>query len=94
MYDVVKRATINGKEILYCINDEKEEQLITKYNSITKNNSAAGKKIKNINSIILFAETDKQRNCLPAYKIKTGFKEFATSLYSVWQTNTSPPPKV
>lgn len=36
MYDVVKTKTINGKLILYCINDKKEKSLIDKYNFVTK----------------------------------------------------------
>ncbi|MGC4101781.1 hypothetical protein [Ferruginibacter sp.] len=29
MYDVAKKKTVNGSTILYCLNDKKEEQLLT-----------------------------------------------------------------
>src|SRR4051812_11440542 len=47
MYDVVKTSLINGKTLLYCINDKKEKTLVDNYNSITKHNSADGKKGNN-----------------------------------------------
>lgn len=57
IYDVVNSATVNGKTILYCYSDKEEQHLINDYNSITKHNSAAGKKIKEIDNLsILFFE--------------------------------------
>lgn len=47
MYDVVSTAVVKGKKILYCINDEKEKQLVDKYSLLTKNNSGDSKKQKN-----------------------------------------------
>ena len=32
MYDVVKTKTVNGKVMLYCINDKKEKALVDNYN--------------------------------------------------------------
>lgn len=46
LYDVVKIKTFSGKTMLYCINDKKEKELIDKYNTVTKNNSAKDKKAK------------------------------------------------
>jgi len=44
MFDVVRSKTVNGKTILYCLNDTKEQEIINQYNNQTKNNSSAGKK--------------------------------------------------
>ena len=46
MYDVVHRSVINGKEILHCISDEKESQLVTKYQSAIKDHDGIEKKQK------------------------------------------------
>ena len=47
MYDLVKTKTVNGRIYFYCINDEKEKELINNYNTVTKNNSGTDKKAKN-----------------------------------------------
>lgn len=60
IYDVVRRSTVNGKTMLYCYSDREEQHLINDYNSITKHNSATGKKIKEIDNLItLFFENKK-----------------------------------
>ena len=47
IYDLVKTKTVHGRIYFYCINDEKENELIKNYNNITKNNSSTDKKAKN-----------------------------------------------
>lgn len=47
MYDLVKMKNVDGQITFYCINDQKEEELINNYNTITKNNSSKDKKAKN-----------------------------------------------
>ena len=46
IYDLVKTKNVAGKVYLYCINDEKENELINQYNSSVKNNSSTEKNIK------------------------------------------------
>jgi hypothetical protein len=38
MYDVAKTKTINGKTILFCVNDKMEDQLLQQINDITRTN--------------------------------------------------------
>jgi hypothetical protein len=60
IYDVVSRSTVNGKTMLYCYSDKDEQHLINDYNSLTKHNSATGKKLKDIDNLItLFFENKK-----------------------------------
>ena len=56
LFDVVRTKTINGKTILYCLNDTKEQQIINEYNNQTKNNSSTGKKGTVIPVISFFLE--------------------------------------
>ena len=46
IYDLVKIKNVAGKLYLYCINDEKENELIDQYNGSVKNNSSTEKNIK------------------------------------------------
>ena len=46
IYDLVKTKNVAGKLYLYCINDEKENELIDQYNGSVKNNSSTEKNIK------------------------------------------------
>ena len=48
MYDVVSKEIVNGKQIVYCIDDEKETELIAKYNASQKKNNS-DKKSNNVN---------------------------------------------
>ena len=89
MYDLVKTKLINGKTYFYCINDEKEKELIDNYNLVTKNNSGTDKKAKNtfenvISPYILISAANSQRligsvvNYLfPASNIEFGFASIA-----------------
>ncbi len=66
MYDLVKTKLINDKTYVYCINDEKEKELIDNYNLVTKNNSGTDKKAKNtfenvISPYILISALNSQR---------------------------------
>lgn len=94
MYDVVKSSVVNGKVILYCINDKKEQQLIDKYNSVTKHNSSSDKKGKNTvdNSINLFvysADDNVQYQNISSKK----FSSFISPLVKNLADKVSPPPK-
>lgn len=47
MFDIVKIKNVYGHITFYCINDQKEEELINNYNTTIKNNSSKDKKTKN-----------------------------------------------
>ncbi|MGI8582792.1 MAG: hypothetical protein ACR2KX_11365 [Chitinophagaceae bacterium] len=95
MYDVVKTKIINGKVVLYCLNDKKEKELIDNYNLITKHNSSSDKKGKNNvdNSINLFVYQD-EKNYDQYYTIaKNNFPYYISHLTESLEDNISPPPK-
>jgi hypothetical protein len=94
MYDVVKRKTVSGKEILYCINDVKEKYLIDQYNQLTKHNTSDSKKGKNSpdNNFNLFVYTFDETG-LAAPAGKKYFYRFDVSLSETDLRKFSPPPK-
>lgn len=95
MFDVVKSKTVNGKVLLYCINDKKEKSLVDNYNNITKQNSASNKKAKdNIdNSFNLFVDAIEASNNFIGIKTKSSFPAFIPGLQSVTPQIISPPPQ-
>lgn len=95
MYDVVKTKTVNGKVILYCINDKKEKALIDNYNLITKHNSSSDKKGKNNidNSFNLFVYHDEKNNYVYFTRGSNNFPSFDFRLPENLMDNISPPPK-
>ena len=95
MYDVVKRKIINGKVVLYCINDKKEKELVDNYNLITKHNSSSDKKGKNNidNSFNLFVYHDEKNNYVYFTRGSNNFPSFDSRLPKNLMDNISPPPK-
>ena len=95
MYDVVKTKTVNGKVMLYCINDKKEKALIDKYNLVTKNNSSTDKKGKNTldNSFNLFVYQDENNGEQYTIHDLNKFYSIEPHLTLGIDDNTSPPPK-
>ena len=95
MYDVVKTKTVNGKVILYCINDKKEKALIDNYNLITKHNSSSDKKGKNNidNSFNLFVYHDEKNSDQYFILAANKFHSFVSHLTESIDDNISPPPK-
>jgi len=95
MYDVVKTKSVNGKVMLYCINDKKEMSLIDNYNLITKHNTSSDKKEKNSidNSFNLFVYQDKNNGEHYATLDLNKFYSIVPHLAEGIDDNTSPPPK-
>jgi hypothetical protein len=95
MYDVVRRETTGGKEIMYCINDKKEKALVDHYNLITKNNSSSDKKEKHTfqNSINLFIYEDEIIRCYYFTFLVNDFHSYDSRLPENLQDEISPPPK-
>lgn len=94
MYDVVKTKIINGKVVLFCINDKKERALIDNYNLLTKQNSSPDKKGKNTvdNSINLFVYSEEANVQHPQISC-TQFSSFTSPLAINIADKVSPPPK-
>lgn len=95
MYDVVKAKTVNGKTMLYCINDKKEKALIDNYNLITKNNSSPDKKNKNgfDNSFNFFLNSIEKASALNFASAVISFHSFDSQLCDNIAEHISPPPK-
>lgn len=95
MYDVVKTKIVNGKAMLYCINDKKEKSLIDNYNLITKNNSSSDKKGKAAfdNSFNLFVDVKENHSGLNFALISKIFHSFDSPLSENAAEQISPPPK-
>ena len=95
MYDVVKTKTVNGKVMLYCINDKKEKELVDNNDLITKHNSSTDKKGKNTihNSFNLFVyQGEKNAEQFAIYDLNK-FYSIVPHLTQGIDDNTSPPPK-
>ena len=95
MYDVVKTKTVNGKVMLYCINDKKEKELVDNYNLVTKQNSSSDKKGKNSvdNSFNLFIYKAETNDGLVAIRDSNKYYSIEPHLTEGVDDNTSPPPK-
>ena len=95
MYDVVKTKTVNGKVMLYCINDKKEKELVDNYNLVTKHNSSSDKKGKNTihNSFNLFVYQGEKNGEQFAIHDLNKFYSIVPHLTQGIDDNTSPPPK-
>jgi hypothetical protein len=63
LYDVVMQKTVNGKKYVYCLNDEKEEQIVEQQLKLTNNANSSGKNLKTVKfslpDFILFADDGK-----------------------------------
>ncbi len=95
MYDVVKTKIVNGKVMLYCINDKKERELVDNYNLITKHNSSSDKKGKNTidNSFNLFVYQDEKTGESCVTYLPNNFSSINFNLPENLIDNISPPPK-
>lgn len=95
MFDVVKIKTVNGKILLYCINDQKEKSLVDNCNTITKHNSSSDKKGKNNidNTFNLFLSSEvKSDNSYFIFPLNS-FSPFVAHLPKTLLNKISPPPK-
>jgi hypothetical protein len=95
MYDLVRTDTLNGRILLYCFNDKKEQQLIDLYNAVTKNNSATDKKVKNNSfiSLTLFVWESIAPCTLFSFQKINQYNSFITHLPKGVTNSTSPPPR-
>ena len=95
MYDVVKTKTVNGKVMLYCINDKKEKDLVDNYNLVTKQNSSSDKKGKNTvdNTFNLFIYQVEQNSVLVTTRDPNYFYSIVPHLTQGIDETLPPPPK-
>ena len=96
MFDVVKTKTLNGKMLLYCINDKKEKELVNNYNALTKQNSTTDKKskIKADNTQNLFFVEEDQTAVTFIKDNSVQFSRIMIIYLQPFADIISPPPKV
>lgn len=94
MYDVVKTVTLNGKKVLYCIKDNKEQQVVDNFNSVTKQNSSAGKKLLKVDNLptLFVYDNDLHFNFFNVQALNQ-YHNFSSNLPQSILQNVSPPPK-
>ena len=90
MYDIVNKEIVNGKQIIYCVDDEKETELIVKYNNEHKKNKDS--KTSNIQFSIVFCEVI-PAFIFPTFAATTPNVFFTSNLFLAEKKATSPPPK-
>jgi hypothetical protein len=98
MYDVAKVKIVNGKKLLYCLNDKREEQLIDKLDKAVKcgtdqdNNNKDGKHtVKFQWSDFIVASIEPTAIAYQA--ICTSYAGFSDKLVSPYTEIHSPPPR-
>lgn len=95
MYDVAKKEVVNGKTILYCLNDKKEEELLNNLTKTIKDSTdnSSGKdgkhnlKFQFADFTILTASTLTDQS----FAINE-YPEFTASIYKVVKKVITPPP--
>ena len=93
MYDVVSRENVNGKEIIYCVDDKKETELIAKYKTTQKKNNSDKKSHKiNFDNTIVYCEVLQEYIYLKFSSVKN-LIVFKTNFSTTVQKGVSPPPK-
>ena len=93
MYDVVSKEIVSGKQIIYCVDDKKETELIAKYNASQKKNNS-NKKSNNVNfeTSIIYCEVLQEYIYLKFSSVKNVIV-FKSNLATTDQKGVSPPPK-
>lgn len=92
MYDVVRTKIHNEKKYYYCINDEKEKQLIDNYNKTHNSQKELEKRIKKVEKINLYCQKTQFINYQNNYEIIFLNKSFY--LVTNYLEPQSPPPKL
>lgn len=95
MYDVAKIKKVNGRILLYCLNDKKEKELLRHFEKAMKHDANSSKPGKNSIKFQLsdftFVATEKSTVAIiPVEKINVFFN---TILHSPFLEITVPPPK-
>lgn len=92
MYDIVRTKIQNEKKYYYCINDEKEKQLIDNYNKTHNSQKELEKKVKKVEKINLYCQKAIFINYFSNFEIKHYNKSF--DLVTNYLKPQSPPPKL
>lgn len=97
MYDVVRSRMVEGKTVLYCSNDEKEDQLLDQQNDITKSNTQNTGKNSKVPEIKLIYDCVVAEH--PGYFISSlpnvrAFMHYDAALLQQATANITPPPRV
>jgi hypothetical protein len=91
MYDVVKITKQNSKTLIYCLNDEKEKQLLDNYAVKQKLKKELEKRDKRFFQFTFFPTNSKLKNNLVSWEcnFKLVNQQFESNVLSI----PSPPPK-
>jgi hypothetical protein len=97
MYDVAKKEIKNGKTILYCLNDKKEQQLLQDFVKKIKSNTDNTSGNKNSNHTVKFQLSDftelTQKSLIEVPLIASKkYHEFKVPLYAIIKKVNTPPP--
>jgi hypothetical protein len=95
MYDVVRIKQNNGHNILYCLNDKKEKQLLDELAKSVERNHDNSKEGKNIGKLIqaeVIFNNDEAIVCLPPFTIHYSY--YKINPITSFQEVNSPPPRV
>ena len=96
LYDVAKKEVVNGKTILYCLNDKKEEQLVEemiKKERSNADNTSGNKDGKHTIKFQLSDFTEPAQNTLFAtIKIIQTYREYTAPVHWVIKEVNTPPP--
>ena len=94
MYDVIRTDTTDGKVFLYCINDEKEKNLISQNIETAATNNTPGKK-SGISKIVLPLLFFEEQHCISSdlSLIEQKCVEYKSTLHTGKEENESPPPR-
>ncbi len=97
MYDVVRTGVVDGRTVLYCSNDEKEDQLLEQQNDITKSNTQnTGKnnKVPDIKLIYDCVAAEHTGYFILSLPNPPVFIHYDAALLQQAAANTTPPPRV
>ena len=95
LYDVVKQKHVNGKSYLYCLADEKEEQIVHKQVELTKGNAnypAKNSKTSRFNIPDFILANDEADVCASIY-VPATLCYYHTQEMLQYYDPTSPPPQ-
>jgi hypothetical protein len=95
MYDVAKIKKVQGKTLLYCLNDKKEKQLLRHFEKAMKHDSGSSKPGKNSIKFQIsdFTNIDTEKTTVSFVNIEKIIPFSITILHCQFKEITAPPPK-
>jgi hypothetical protein len=92
LYDIARTKTVDGKTLLYCINDKKEKQILDNLiKAVNKNQD--NKRGRNINPVLPDLVFINLIEPLDVFSVSSQYAFLNVTLVSSFEEITSPPPK-